>query len=390
MALSFSRSLRALDDEPRFLLRSFGLAVALLACAWCAWFFLGRVRITVSVANARIEAAQVGHPLQAPVNGYLIRVLGQLGARLKKGEIVFELDGSTEEREHNKNLTEQRALRAQTAALRQEIRAVESALAAQQNATQVYVAEAELRKREAEELALFREQQRSQKRDLANAGVLSLADLAQSTADATQQRTEAETRAVAAERIRADHHVSNAERLEKLASLRGDTALLEGKLLTLGTELLEIDYRREQRRVRAPVDGALGELVPLTVGSFVHQGDTLGTVIPGGDLRIVAHLPPEDVFGRVRTGQQARMRLAGFPWTQYGALTARVTRVAEEVRDGLVRVEFGIVAPGTARMPLQHGLNGSIEIEIERAAPSALLWRASGRALTQHRIEPGS
>jgi len=390
MPLPFSRSLRALDDEPRVLIRSFGLIVTLLAGAWCAWFFLGRVRVTVSVANARIEAAQVGHPLQAPVNGYLIRALGQLGARVQKGDVLFELDGSTEDREHNKNLTEQRAMQAQTAALKQEIRAVESALAAQSDATQVYVAEAELRRREAEELALFREQQRAQKRDLANAGVLSLQDLAQSASDATQQRTEAETRAVAAERIRADHHVSRAERMEKLASLRGDTALLEGKLLTLGTELLEIDYRREQRRVRAPVNGSLGELVALTVGSFVHQGDTLGTVIPGGDLRIVANLLPEDAFGRVHAGQRARMRLAGFPWTQYGALTARVTRVAEEVRDGLVRVEFAIVAAGSARMPLQHGLNGSIEIEIERAAPSALLWRASGRALTQHRVESGS
>jgi membrane fusion protein (multidrug efflux system) len=387
MALPFSRSLRALDDEPRFFIRSFGLAVTLLACAWCIWFFRGRVRVTVSVANARIEAAQVGHPLQAPVGGYLIRVLGQLGARVHEGDVVFELDGSTEEREHNKNLTEQRALQAQTAALKQEIRAVESALAAQSDATQVYVAEAELRKREAEELARFREEQRSQKLDLANAGLLSQADLAQSTADATQQRTEAETRAVAAERIRADQHVSRAERMEKLASLRGDTASLEGKLLTLGTELAEIDYRREQRRVRAPVDGSLGEMVPVTVGSFVHQGDTLGTVIPGGDLRIVANLPPEDAFGRVHAGQRARMRLAGFPWTQYGALTARVTRVAEEVRDGLVRVELAIIE---SRVPLQHGLNGSIEIEIERAAPSALLWRASGRALTQHRVEPES
>ena len=388
MAMPFSHSLRALDDEPRFLIRSFGLTVTLLTCAWCIWFFLGRVRVTVSVANARIEAAQVGHPLQAPVSGYLISVQGQLGARVRKGDVVFELDGSTEEREHNKNLTEQHALQAQAAALKQEIRAVESALVAQRDATQVHVAEAELRQRQGEELALFREQQQSQKLDLANAGLLSTADLAQSTSDATQQRTEAQTRAVAAERIRADQHVSRAERMEKLASLGGETALLEGKLLTLATELLEIDYRRGQRRVRAPVDGSLGELVPLTVGAFVHQGDTLGTVIPGGDLRIVANLPPEDAFGRVHTGQRARMRLAGFPWTQYGALTARVTRVAEEVRDGLVRVEFVIVAAGKAHMPLQHGLNGSIEIEIERAAPSDLLWRASGRALTQHRVEP--
>lgn len=361
--------------------RCFAAAVAALACAWFAWFLFGSVRVTVSVPTARIEAAQVGHALQAPVSGYLVGVLKELGARVERGDVVFQLDASPEEREQRKKIAEQAALRAQRDALKQEIRAVEGALAAEREAVRVSVVEAELRQREAEDLAAFREQQQLRKVDLANAGVLALSDLLQSASDATQQRTEAEARAVAAERIRADHGVSRAERVERLAALRREAASLEGKLTTLATELLDVEHRREERRVRATIAGSLGELAPLTAGAFVQQGDTLGTIIPNGQLRIVAQLPPEEAFGRIRAGQPARMRLAGFPWTQYGSVSARVTRVAEEVREGLVRVELAITGRGPRGVLLQHGLTGSIEIDVEQAAPAALLFRAGGRAL---------
>lgn len=343
------------------------------------------MRVTLSAAGARIEAAQVGHALQAPVSGYLTGVYGELGAHVERGRVLFQLDASAEERELTRNVAEEAALRAQIVPLKQEIRAVEDSLDAQLQATRVHLQEAEVRTHEAEELALFREREQSRKRDLADAGVLALSELLQSASDASQQRTEVQARSVAAERIRVEQHVTRAEQVEKLASLRREAALFEGKLGTLSVDRLDIERRIDQRRLRAPVSGRLGELVPLTAGSFVRPGETLGTVIPGGDLRIVANVPPEEVVGRIRRGQLARMRLAGFPWTQYGTVPATVMHVAEEVREGQVRVELRILDANLGRIPLQHGMIGSVEIEIERGSPATLLWRATGRALTKRR-----
>jgi membrane fusion protein (multidrug efflux system) len=53
--------------------------------------------------------------------------------------------------------------------------------------------------------------------------------------------------------------------------------------------------------------------------------------------------------------------------------------VAGEVRDGAVRVEMTIDANSVSRIPLQHGLPGSVEIEVERATPWMLLLRHAGR-----------
>jgi membrane fusion protein (multidrug efflux system) len=79
----------------------------------------------------------------------------------------------------------------------------------------------------------------------------------------------------------------------------------------------------------------------------------------------------------VREGQAARLRLEGFSWLQYGSLEARVTKVGSEARDGRVRVELAVVSI-RFQAPLQHGLPGTLEVEVERVAPAILALRAAG------------
>ena len=77
-------------------------------------------------------------------------------------------------------------------------------------------------------------------------------------------------------------------------------------------------------------------------------------------------------------GQRARLRLDGFPWTQYGHVDATVTRVASETREQRVRVELTVRRRRpTPRSRSQHGMPGVVEIEVERVAPLALLFARS-------------
>lgn len=79
----------------------------------------------------------------------------------------------------------------------------------------------------------------------------------------------------------------------------------------------------------------------------------------------------------------------GFPWTEYGTLTATVTEVATELRDGKARIELSVQTSPAPRIPLQHGLPGRAEIEIERVSPATLVLRAAGR-LRDHRPTPAA
>jgi multidrug resistance efflux pump len=95
-------------------------------------------------------------------------------------------------------------------------------------------------------------------------------------------------------------------------------------------------------------------------------------------FNIVASFEPAVALGRIYPGQTAVMRLDGFPWSQYGTIPATVQRVATEVIDGSVQVELSIIPNARSTVPLQQGLPGAVEIELERISPALLLLRAAG------------
>ncbi len=117
----------------------------------------------------------------------------------------------------------------------------------------------------------------------------------------------------------------------------------------------------------------------MPTGSFVQQGDRIGAIVPEGKVRIVAYFHPGEALGRVRAGQPAKMRLQGFPWSQFGSIAARVKRVAGEVREGLVFVELAPDHSAATTIPVQHGLPGAVEVEVERVSPVSLVLRIAGK-----------
>ena len=71
-------------------------------------------------------------------------------------------------------------------------------------------------------------------------------------------------------------------------------------------------------------------------------------------------------------------------------MPATVSRVAGEVRDGRVRVELALGARGREEdripaIPMQHGLPGTVEVEVERVSPARLILRLAGRLATEPR-----
>jgi hypothetical protein len=120
----------------------------------------------------------------------------------------------------------------------------------------------------------------------------------------------------------------------------------------------------------------------------VEPGARLGTIVPSGTLRAVAFYDPSTSVGRVQPGQRARVRLHGFPWTKYGSIPATVDRVGNEPKDGQIRVELVLKPEPGSRIPLQHGLPGTAEVEVERVSPAALVLDAAGRFLTRADDQP--
>jgi membrane fusion protein (multidrug efflux system) len=110
----------------------------------------------------------------------------------------------------------------------------------------------------------------------------------------------------------------------------------------------------------------------------VKPGDLIATIVPRDEVRIVAQFPPALAVGRIVPGQSARIRLDGFSWVEFGMLEATVTQAANEPLAGGIRVEMRINAGDASRIPVQHGLTGSVDVRIGQASPWTLLRRSLG------------
>jgi membrane fusion protein (multidrug efflux system) len=101
----------------------------------------------------------------------------------------------------------------------------------------------------------------------------------------------------------------------------------------------------------------------------------------------VADFPPV-ALGRIQPRQPARLRLDGFPWTQYGTISATVIRVVSQDDNEWLQVELAIRPNLASAIPLQRGLAGTVEVEVERVSPATLILRAAGQRLVAPDASP--
>jgi membrane fusion protein (multidrug efflux system) len=301
---------------------------------------------------------------------------------VRSGDILVELEADAERLALSEAGRRVDALGPQIAAVRQEIVAEEQAVSADHRASLMARDEQRATVRQAEaSLGIANEEARQLARLRAD-GVISEIESSRARAEAERRKAMAEAATAAIARIETDQATRESDRRVRIQRLRGTLAGLEGDLATAGAAAKRFEYEVERRVLRAPTDGRIAEAADLRVGAVVDEGDRLAAIVPESPLRVVAQFAPASAIGRVRVGQPARVRLLGFPWAEYGSLQARVTAVADELRDGLVRVELR-VGSLPAAFPLSHALPGSVEIEVERVRPAWLVFRSLGGLLTR-------
>ena len=381
MSTPFPRTVEALRiDRFRGSLLVLTLVTALLA-GWLAWFFLAAITRYEVTSTARLEIDQEATLVQSPVTARVETTNLVLGRQVRAGEILVELDSNAERLQVQEERRRLAGLSPQIASLRDQIANVNQSSTREQRATRTAVEQAAARFQEADAAARQAEANASRLALLRAEKLASERDYEQAKFDAERQRHAADGLRLEAERLDREQRTRESDRGVESLNLQGQTEKMESDSSTILATIQRLEYEVERRSIRAPVSGTLGDVAVLRPGAVVQSGEKLGAIVPSGKLRAVAQFPPSAALGRIRVGQRARMRLDGFPWAQYGSIPATVSRVAGEVRDGQVRVELGIAPTAAFRVPLQHGLPGSVEVEVERLTPAALLLRTAGRLL---------
>jgi membrane fusion protein (multidrug efflux system) len=378
MDTAFHRTLRRLESGGIW--RSLGMTVlaGVALAAWFSWAVMAHVTLYEISANARLEVDRAVHSIESPVAGRVIESRLALGQEVTVGEVLLRLNADAEQyslREENEKLA---ALEPELAALRAQALTLEQARQEGTRAAQAAIQETRERIREAEALAQFAEQELSRLDRLHTQLLISERDYQRGRTDAERARASADAVKSSSARLEQEQNTRDRDRVAALDQIRAQIARIEGQLRGSRAVAMRLNAEADRYVVRAPASGRLGEVAVLRTGSFVRAGDRLGVVVPAGNLIAVAQFSPSSAIGRIRAGQTARLRLDGFPWTQYGTLEATVLRAANEIRDGAVRVELAIHPDSNTRIAVEHGLPGSAEVAVEQITPLSLLLRTAG------------
>lgn len=384
MSTAFSRTLRSLQAESFARLAAGLLIAACLAGAWASWSVLAHVTLYELSSSARIEVEQAATPLQSPLAGRVLTVHLPIGHEIEAGDILLELDSKTEQIELSQESARLAALGPQIRALREQAVAEEEARGQEKTAGRAAAEQSLAGVREAEAPARFADNDEDRLRQLRAEGLIPERDYQRSKAEMQRAHAAADSQRLAVNRLEQEQQTRQSDRLARLKSLATEIARVETQIPALEVSIARLKYEIDRRHVRAPVSGRLGEAAVLRPGAMIREGERLAVIVPSSRLAVIAQFAPPAALGRIRPGQTARLRLDGFPWAQYGIVTATVTRVAGEVRDGTVRVELAVDRSAPA-IPLQHGLPGTVEVEVERATPASLILRNAGRVFAAPR-----
>jgi len=375
-------------DSARLGLAALAIAGLCLA-AWLIWFLFGSVTVYEVSRQARLESGAAARDVSAVQAGRLTASHLQIGRVVHAGDVLVELDAGAPALRAGEEEAKLRAFPEQIADLRREIDARRAAMADDQRAAQAAVQAAKARQSEAAVGAEFaRDTDRRMKAESASGGVAEV-DALRAASEARKATSAADALAADARRLDLDARTRAGQAAAQIEALERTLSALESEAATSRESVARLRLDIESHRVRAPVDGIVGEVMPARPGAYVAEGQKLATIVPSGRLIIVAQFDPTSALGRIRPGQRASMRLDGFPWAQYGVVEARVVRVASELRDSALQVELAPAATPRLAQVLRHGLTGRVEVRVEQVSPAALLMRSAGQAFNTAPPPPG-
>jgi len=379
----FSRARAVLASDTHTIpLRGLGLALALLG-VWGYWFVCAPISVLEVSDKARVEVGAAAHVIQSEVPGRIVRVDLELGRVVTRGEPLLELDSTAERLRLESVLQRHKAATAQRDGIEREMVALRQAQDDLRAADFVSVNEARQRYAASRSTAELAHEEKRRLEQLRVTGHLGEFEFLRSRSESETRTAQTSALGLGVERIQLESKMHQSEKSADSARLNRMLAEAEAEIAVTLAEKNSLEFEIARRTIRAPVSGSLGDVTILHAGSFVPQGVKLCAVVPEDGLKVVAEFPLRSV-GRVHSGQPGRLRLLAFPWIEYGSVPVTVTRVGTESTEGDVRVELAIASQHGNVIPIQHGLTGSVQVEVENVSPAGFALRSAGRLLTDN------
>jgi hemolysin D len=164
--------------------------------------------------------------------------------------------------------------------------------------------------------------------------------------------------------------ITQAREQARLTALT-DLAKAEAEAILRREEVTKATQKRKFQRLVASEDGTVQQLSVHTIGGVVEPARTLMIIVPSkGGLEVEARILNRDI-GFIHVGQVAAVKLEAFPFTRYGAVPGRVTRISRDaVADqklgsiymATILLDRATIAVDERMIPLSAGLAATVDI----------------------------
>jgi hemolysin D len=366
-------ALEILETPPSPVRMALILAICAFATTSLIWSYLGRIDI-IAAAQGKIEPTGRVKVVQPLLTGKVKTLPPPDGAHVKSGDILLELDPTdaiADETDAAKGLASARAEIRRRNAVVDYIRSQETerrlpAIAwdadvpdglrrreegilrgdLEQHQAAVASLEAQKRQKEVERdrltvtvaaqdsLVETLKERVTMRNALASKEAGTMASVIDATETLKEQATQlamqegqladavAGIEVLAREKDKATR-VSLSDQLERL----GD---VERRAEELEQRLAKARNSREQMTLRSPIDGTVQASSITSVGQVATVGQDIMRVVPeGSTLELEVYALNKDI-GFIKVGQDAVVKLEAFPFTRYGTISARVTKIATD------------------------------------------------------------
>jgi hemolysin D len=124
----------------------------------------------------------------------------------------------------------------------------------------------------------------------------------------------------------------------------------ERQLIQVNAQLKQVQHDLQSQDLRAPVDGAVFNLVHKLPGVVAQPGQVLLQVVPRESLIARVQVANADI-ANLREGMTVDVRIDAYPFTEFGAVQGTVTRISREA------LPINPQAPGQTVFPIEVKLN---------------------------------
>ncbi|HEY0028477.1 MAG TPA: HlyD family type I secretion periplasmic adaptor subunit [Allosphingosinicella sp.] len=416
-------ALEIMEKPPSPGLRLLMLALCSLFTVALLWSFFGRIDVVAVATGKTMPMANVKVIQAMEISG--VRAIHvRNGQRVRKGQLLIELDNTmagADEAQATRGLLSAQISRARNDALLAHLRGRPARFAAPPGtpgevaATQNMVIASAVAEYEAERASLS---QSRAERSAELAGSLAEISKLRQTLPLIDQQLEARRQLGARghypmlkvleyEQLRVEH-LQNIQVQESVAAkarasignIDAQTARLrqtfakaastemataEDESSVRGEELRKSERRRSLQHLVSPVDGVVQQLAVHTVGGVVQPAEPLMVIVPSGsDIAVDAQILNKDI-GFVREGQEVRVKLEAFPFTDYGLIEGVVETIS---RDAIQDEKLGLIYAARIRLARNYIVLGKRHQPIGPGMAVQAEVKTGERRIIQYLLSP--